>query len=84
MSKEWSKVIINKSKLRNSYIKWPSHENFSAFKEKKNFCNNLSKKKIKRNYLTKITSRGVTGNKRFWNSLNLFLKSKGFLHCDDI
>ena len=37
MSKEWSKVIINKSKLRNSYIKWPSHENFSAFKEKKNF-----------------------------------------------
>ena len=37
MSKEWSKVIINKSKLRNSYTKWPSHENFSAFKEKKNF-----------------------------------------------
>ena len=83
MSKELSKVIMNRSKLRSRYTKWPSRENFLVFKKKKNYCHNLSKK-IKRNYFTKIASKGETGSKDFWNTIKPFLTSKGFLHNDDI
>ena len=83
MSKELSKAIMNRSSLRNVYTKWPSRENFLPFKKRKNYCNNLSKK-IKRNYFTKIPSKGVTGNKDFWNAVKPFLTPKGFLHNDDI
>ena len=44
MSKELSKAIMNRSKLRNRYTKWPSCENFLAFKKRNNICNNLSQK----------------------------------------
>ena len=83
MSKELSKAIMNGSRLRNRYTKWPSRENFLSFKKQENFCNNLSKK-IKRKYFTKIASKGVTGNKDFWNAVKPFPTSKGFLHNDDI
>ena len=32
MTKELSKAIMNRSKLKNRYTKWPSRENFLAFK----------------------------------------------------
>ena len=83
MSKELSKAIMNRSKLRNRYTKWPSCENFVAFKKQNNFCNNLSKK-IKRNYFTKIASKRVTGNQDSSNAVKRFLTPKGFLHNDDI
>ena len=31
MTKELSKAIMNRSKLKNRYTKWPSRENFLAF-----------------------------------------------------
>ena len=37
------KAIMNKSKTRNRYLKWPSRENFLAWKSVKNLCNNLTK-----------------------------------------
>ena len=43
MTKELSKAIMNKSKIRNKYQKWPSRENFLALKEAKKFCNKLTK-----------------------------------------
>ena len=39
MSNESSNAIMNTSKLRNRYRKWPSRENFLAFKKQENFCN---------------------------------------------
>ena len=42
MTKELSKAIMNRSKLKNRYTKWPSHENFLAFKKQKNICKNLN------------------------------------------
>ena len=44
MNKELSKVIMNKSRLRNKYLKWPSRENFLAYKKVKSKCNALKKK----------------------------------------
>ena len=43
MTKQLSKAIVNRSKLRNRYIKWPSRENFLDYKKAKNTCSNLSR-----------------------------------------
>ena len=43
MTKELSKAVINKSKTRNKYIKWPSTENFLAMKRAKSYCNYLTR-----------------------------------------
>ena len=82
MTKELSKAIMNRSKLKNRYTKWPSCETL-AFKKQKNICKNLNKK-TKKNYFSKITSKGVKGNKQFWNTVKPFLMSKDFLHNEDI
>ena len=36
MTRELSKAIMTKSKVNNSYVKWPSRENFVAYKKTKN------------------------------------------------
>ena len=43
MTNELSKAIMNKSKLKDRYTKWLSHETFLAFKKQKNICKNLNK-----------------------------------------
>ena len=83
MTKELSKAIMNTSKLKNKYTKWPFRENFLAFKKQKNICKNLDKK-TKKNYFSKVDSNGVMGNKQFWKTVKHFLTSKGFLHNEDI
>ena len=44
MTRELSKAIMTKSKVKNSYVKWPSRENFVAYKKAKNKCNSLTRK----------------------------------------
>ena len=44
MTKELSKAIMDKSKSRNKYLKWPSRENYVSYKKSKNKCNSLTKK----------------------------------------
>ena len=55
MTKELSKAIMNKSKAENSYVKWPSREDFVAYKKPKTNAihylekpkGSLSKKQLK-------------------------------------
>ena len=82
MTKELNKAIMNRSKLKNRCTKWPSRENFLAFKKQKNICKNLNKK-VKKNYFSKITLNGVLRNKQFWNTVKPFLTSNGFLRNED-
>ena len=49
MNKELSQVIIEKSRLLNSYHRYPSNATFSAYKKLKNKCGNLVKQ-TKRKY----------------------------------
>ena len=44
MNKSLSKAIMEKSRIRNKYLKWPSRENFLNYKKVKNKCNSLVKK----------------------------------------
>ena len=83
MTKELSKAIMNKSKIRQKYRKWPSRENFLALTEAKTFCNKLSKS-VKKAYFHKVTGKGFVNNKTFWNTVKPFLTNKDFLTNETI
>ena len=70
-------------KINNAFIKWSSHENVLAYKKAKNICNSLNKK-AKKDYFRKAMPDGVRSNRKFWNTVEPFLTSKGFLHNDNI
>ena len=83
MTKELSKAIMNKSKIRNKYQKWPSRENVLALKEAKKFFNKLPKS-VKKAYFRKATGKCFVNNKAFWNRIKPFLTNKGFLTNETI
>ena len=83
LTKEISKVVMNKSKIRNKYQKCPSRENFLALKKVKKFCNKLTKS-VKKAYFRKVTGKGFVNNKAFWNTVKPFLTNKGFLTNENI
>ena len=56
MNKELSKAIMKKSRFRNRYLKYPSGENFLAYKNIKNKCNNLLKQSEKK-YIKDISNK---------------------------
>ena len=83
MTKELRKAIMDQSRLKNKYLKWPSRENFLAYKKAKNICNSLNNK-AKKDYFKKATADGVMSNRKFWNTVKPFLTSKGLLQNDNI
>ena len=83
MTKELRKAILDRSRLKNKYLKWPSRENFLAYKKAKNICNSLNNK-AKKDYFKKATADGVVSNRKFSNTVKPFVTSKGFLHNDNI
>ena len=56
-------------------------ENINAYKKQRNKCVSLRRQYIKQ-HLTKITEKGITTNKEFWNFIKLFLTNKGFSKND--
>ena len=75
MSKELSKAIMNKSRTKNKYLEWPTRENFQALKKAKNKFYSMTKK-LRRQYFEETTKDDDLSNKKFWNTLTLFLTSK--------
>lgn len=71
MIQKFSKAVVNKSRLRNTFLKWPSRENFLAYKNVKNKCNYLSEKANKYSF-QEATKNGIMSNKYFWNTANRF------------
>ena len=83
INKVISKNIMNKSRIKNKYLKWPSRENYLAYKRIKNKCNNLLKKS-KKIYFQKHAGEGSATGKQFWNTVKPFISSKGTLSDDNI
>ena len=65
VDKEMRKAIMNRSRLQNRLYKNHTPENLAAFKQQKNFCNRLYKKKQKE-YLNNLDLGEITDNKKFW------------------
>ena len=65
MTRELSKAMMIKSKIKNSYVKWHSRENFVAYKKAKNKCNSLTRK-AKRKFFKAATKSEIMSNRTFW------------------
>ena len=76
MTKELSKAIMTTSKVKNSYVKWVSQENFVSYKKAKNKCHSLSRK-AKRNFFKGARKSGVMLNRTFRKTVKPFLANKG-------
>ena len=77
MNKEISNATMEKSRLRNRYLKYPFRENFLAYKDIKNKCNNLLKQS-KKKYIKNISNKGAATSKAFWNTVKPFTLIKVF------
>ena len=78
MNKEFRKAIYTRTRLKNKFLKNPAEQNELMFKKQRNICVSLRRKSIK-NHLKKITEKGITTNKDFWNFVKPFLTNKGFI-----
>ena len=83
MNKELSKAIMEKSRFRNRHLKYPSRENFLAYKNIKNKCNNLLKQS-KKKYIKDISNKGAATSKSFWNTVKPFITHKGIQTNENI
>ena len=83
MTKELSKTIMTRSRIKNKYNKWPSRENFLALKQIKNKCTNLTQA-AKKQYFAKSAENQPLTNQSFWNSISLFLTNKNVRNDDVI
>ena len=81
MTKELSKTLIIKSKIRNKYF--PSRENVLTTERDKKYCNILTEATDK-NYFQKVTKSRFANNKEFWNEVKTFLSDSGFVIDDNI
>ena len=61
----------------------PVSENINAYKKQRSKCVSLRRKCIKQ-HLAKITEKGITASKEFWNFIKPFLTNKGFSKNNDI
>ena len=55
----------------------PISENINAYKKQRSKCVSLRRQR-KKQHLAKITQKGITTNKEFWNFIKPFLTNKGF------
>ena len=75
---------MNKSRLRNKYLKWPSRENFLAHKKVKNNCNTLTKKTKKRFFEYIAKNNNFTTSNTFWNTVRPFITNKSTISDENI
>ena len=83
MNKYLSKIIMQKSKVRNKYLKWPSRENFLTYKKVKNKCNSLVRKS-KKEYFQNLSNANSSHGKSFWNAVKPFVSNKGVISNENI
>ena len=76
MNKAISKVVMNRTRLRNKLLKNRSAENKFAYNCQRNYFVSLTRKS-KRDYYNNLDNRNVTDNKLFWKTVKPFFSDKG-------
>ena len=83
MNKELSKAIMEKSRLHNRHLKYPSRENFLVYKNIKNKFNNLLKQS-KKKCIKDISNKGAATSKSLWNTVKHSITHKGIQRNENI
>ena len=75
MSKTLRKAIMKQSKLRNTFNKKRSSENWQNYKRQRNICSNILKS-TKKTFFETLNINEITDNRKFWKTVKLFFTDK--------
>ena len=75
MNKIIGKAIMNRSRLKNRFLKTPNDINRSNYNKQRNYCVNLIRRE-KRRYYNSLNLRNITDNKKFWKIVKPFFSNK--------
>ena len=68
INKVLGKAIMNRSRLRNRFLRNPNRINENNYKRQENFVVNLMRREKKR-YYENIDPRNISDNKKFWKTI---------------
>ena len=75
MNRSIKKEIMNRSRLKNKFLKENSEENRLAYNKQRNLCTSLLRKK-KKAYFENLDSSKITDNKTFWKTIKPMFSKK--------
>ena len=82
MTKELSKEIMLRSRLRNKFLIDKTDENHFLYTQQRNKCVALLRK-TKKTYYANLDEKNVTDNKKFWKTVKPYLSDKS-VKCDKV
>ena len=65
MAKTLSKAIMQRTRLRNKFLKNPTNQNRLSYTEQRKFCLSLPRKE-KKEYFANLNEKDITDNRKFW------------------
>ena len=75
MSKTLRKAIMKRSKLRNTFNKKRSSENWQNYKRQRNICSNILKS-TKKTFFETLNINEITDERKFWKTVQPFFTDK--------
>ena len=75
MTKQLRKMIMSRSRCKNTYFKNKTVENWEKYRKLRNECVKLTKK-VKREYFENLNINSVNDNKSFWKTIKPFFTDK--------
>lgn len=75
MTKQLRKMIMNRSRCKNSFSKNKTVENWEKYRRLRNECVKLTKK-AKREYFDNLSLSDITDNKNFWKTVKPYFTNK--------
>ena len=75
MNKTLQKAVMDRSRLRNKFLRDRSNANKVAYNRQRNYCVSLFRKE-KRNFFENLDTKKITDNKEFWRTVKPFFADK--------
>ena len=75
LNKQILKAIMNRARLRNTFLRTRSAEDRFAYNQQRNFCLSLIRK-AKKDYYNNLDHKKVTDNKSFWKTVKPLFSDK--------
>ena len=75
MTKELRKANMKRTRLKNSFNKTRTNDNWAAYKRQRNLCVKILRQN-KRSYYSQLDPKVVSDNKRFWKAVKPLFSNK--------
>ena len=77
MTKELGAVIMQRSKLRQKFLRERTNDSKHLYNRQKKLCVSLLRK-TKRHYFKQLNNKVISDNKKFWETISLLFSEKAF------